>query len=133
MPSLEKSSPEQPSGKGYYYAWLDRMCVILGVHTHVMGLQQEPLGCSLALKTGSRGVSLNHRSVLPCTKQYLLTVFLVGDVTNYSLKTMLHCAQQGQEAALSALENGCSCQAFSCPLPGKLPMIDSFSADGPSY
>jgi hypothetical protein len=46
---------------------------------------------------------------------------------------MLHCVQPGQEAALSALENGCSRQPFSCLLPGSLPMIDSSSADGPSY
>ena len=92
-------------------------CVLSWVCTHVMCLRQEPLGCSLALKTVSKEVGLNHSSVLPCAKQCLLTVSLVGDVTNYSLKTC--CIV--------------SSQPFSCLLPGSLPMIDSSSADGPSY
>lgn len=56
------------------------------VHTRVVCLRQEPLGCSLALKTGSKGVGLNRSSVLPCATQHLSTVLLTGDVTNYSLK-----------------------------------------------
>lgn len=70
---LGKSSPEQPSAKAYYYAWPNRMRVFLGVSTRGLCLWQEPLDCTLALKTGDKGVDLNPSSVPRCAEQDLPT------------------------------------------------------------